>query len=146
MKDYEIIKDLEETVLNRMFPEDVIPTTIVKQDFLKDILAVINHQKTEIKQLEYTLLGVMHFVDKWLDENELKQDEVNRADIMRHKTLQIIEEQQAEIEKLKKFKSYFDDLYGYGLEVINWHLNEELEPFDNFYDSAIQEMENKDNV
>lgn len=140
MKDYEIIKDLEETVLNRMFPEDVIPTTIVKQDFLKDILAVINHQKTEIKQLEYTLLGVMHFVDKWLDENELKQDEVNRADTMRHKTLQIIEEQQAEIEKLKKFKSYFDGLYGYGLEVINWHLNEELEPFDNFYDSAIQEM------
>ena len=109
-------------------------------------LAYINQLETEKRNLEYTLLGVMHFVDKWLDENELKQDEVNRADIMRHKTLQIIEEQQAEIEKLKKFKSYFDDLYGYGLEVINWHLNEELEPFDNFYDSAIQEMENKDNV
>ena len=60
--------------------------------------------------------------------------------------LTLVNNQKVEIEKLKKFKSYFDGLYGYGLEVINWHLNGELEPFDNFYDSAIQEMENKDNV
>jgi hypothetical protein len=110
------------------------------------VLFYIKQLEAEKRNLEDTLLGVMHFVDKWLDEDELEQDEVNRADTMRHKTLQIIEEQQAEIEKLKKFKSYFDSLYGYGLEVINWHLNGELEPFDNFYDSAIQEMENKDNV
>lgn len=41
---------------------------------------------------------------------------------------------------LKAFKSYFDELYGKGLDVANWHLNSELEPFDNFYESALQEV------
>ena len=45
-----------------------------------------------------------------------------------------------EVEKLKKFKYYFDDLYGIGLEVAGWHYNGMLEPFDSFYDSAIEEM------
>lgn len=39
--------------------------------------------------------------------------------------------------KALKFKEYFDKLYGQGLEVANWHLNGDLEPFDSFYDSAI---------
>ena len=43
----------------------------------------------------------MHSVDKWLDGAELEQDEVNRAATMREKTLRIIEEKQAEIERLK---------------------------------------------
>jgi hypothetical protein len=136
----EIIKDLQEVTCNRVFSEDEIATVIVKQDFLKDILDLINCQKAEIDNLEYTLLGVMHFVDKWLDGDELEQDEVNRAEIMRNRTLKIIEEQQAEIDRLKRFKAYFDDLYGDGLEVANWHLNGKLEPFDNFYESAIAEM------
>lgn len=46
-----------------------------------------------------------------------------------------------ENKKLKAFKSYFDELYGEGLEIANWHKNGDLEPFDNFYDSAIEEME-----
>lgn len=50
------------------------------------------------------------------------------------------ENQKAEIERLKAFKSYFDELYGKGLDVENWHLNGALEPFDNFYESALQEM------
>ena len=52
----------------------------------------------------------------------------------------LINRQQAEIERLKAFKSYFDELYGKGLDVANWHLNSELEPFDNFYESALQEV------
>ena len=51
-----------------------------------------------------------------------------------------IAEQQAEIERLKRFKYYFDDLYGMGLEIAEWHQNGMLEPFDNFYDSAVKEM------
>lgn len=47
--------------------------------------------KSEVDNLEYTLLGVMHSVDKWLEGDELKQHEVNRAAIMREKTLQIVE-------------------------------------------------------
>ena len=34
-----------------------------------------------------------------------------------------ISRQNAEIERVQKFKSYFDELYGEGLEVANWHLN-----------------------
>ena len=40
------------------------------------------------------------------------------------------------LEELMKFKQYFRELYGEGLEVVNWHLNGDTEPFDNFYDSA----------
>ena len=47
--------------------------------------------------------------------------------------------------KLKRFKEYFDDLYGQGLEIANWHQNGSLEPFDNFYESAIEYSEEKQN-
>lgn len=51
--------------------------------------------------------------------------------------LSLIARQKAEIEKLKAFKSYFDELYGKGLDIANWHLNGALEPFDTFYESAL---------
>lgn len=59
--------------------------------------------------------------------------------------LDLINCQKAEIEKLQAFKSYFDELYGKGLEVANWHLNGNAEPFDNFYESALEEMKELDN-
>lgn len=43
-----------------------------------------------------------------------------------------------ENKRLQRFKDYFDDLHNTGLEVANWHLNGSLEPFDNFYDSAME--------
>lgn len=42
------------------------------------------------------------------------------------------------------FKKYFDELYETGLEVANWHLNGDLESFDNFYESALEEGAVKD--
>ena len=39
---------------------------------------------------------------------------------------------------LKRFKEYFDELYGKGLYVAGWHMNGNLEPFDSFYESAIE--------
>lgn len=42
-----------------------------------------------------------------------------------------------ELKEARKFKKYFDDLYGEGLEVANWHQNGDLEPFDTFYESAL---------
>ena len=42
-----------------------------------------------------------------------------------------------ECQEAIRFKEYFDELYGQGLEIANWHQNGDLEPFDNFYDSAI---------
>ena len=82
----------------------------------KDILIdeannIINRQKAENKDLFYKLEGVMHSVDKWLDSDELKQDEVNRAATMREKTLQIVEQKQAEIEKLRAIKEVILDNY-----------------------------------
>lgn len=55
----------------------------------------------DVDKLEYTLSGVMHSVDKWLDGEELEQDEVNRAITMREKTLRIVEGLQEEIEGCK---------------------------------------------
>lgn len=52
---------------------------------------LIEQQRDELIEQEYTLTGVMHSVDKWLDGDELEQDEVNRAITMREKTLRIIE-------------------------------------------------------
>lgn len=51
-----------------------------------------------------------------------------------------------EAKKLEKFKEYFMELYGKGLEVANWHMNGELEPLDGFIDSAIECMEEDGNV
>ena len=51
----------------------------------------IKELEEEKRNLEYTLMGVMHSVDKWLDGAELEMDEVNRAITMREKTLQIVE-------------------------------------------------------
>lgn len=56
------------------------------------------------------------------------------------KTLEVLRtptrEMDDEFGKYKKFKEYFDDLYGKGLEVENWHMNGETIPFDDFYESA----------
>jgi len=40
----------------------------------------------------------------------------------------------------KAFYDYFQELYGQGLEVANWHQNGDLESFDNFFESAEMEM------
>ena len=49
----------------------------------------------------------------------------------------------SELEKLQRFYDYWKDFYGQGLEIANWHLNGDLEPFDYFYENAINYMENK---
>ena len=49
----------------------------------------------------------------------------------------------AECRLAVKFKEYFDELYGNGLEVVNWHQNGDTEPFDNFYESALDRGDEK---
>ena len=41
-------------------------------------------------------------------------------------------------EQAEKFKEYFDDLYGKGLEVYGWHMNGEAKSFDDFYEDACE--------
>ena len=90
---------------------------------LSDVLDLINRKDAEIDRLEDVLIGVMHFVDKWLDGAELEQDEVNRASAMREKTLQIVENQQAKIkefdEKIVIQKGLIDRLQAENKRLIN---------------------------
>lgn len=67
---------------------DAIVEVIVAAKKLENRVKELEKEKCN---LEYTLLGVMHSVDKWLDGEELEMDEVNRAITMREKTLQIVE-------------------------------------------------------
>ena len=96
MRDEQIIEALKIT------SEDIICAVVDENNnthFVtnQNVLALIEQQRAEIRRLEYTLLGVMHSVDKWLDGDELEQDEVKRAITMREKTLRIVESLQAEI-------------------------------------------------
>ena len=43
---------------------------------------------------------------------------------------------QKENQQLQEFYDYFANLHGKGLEVANYHLNGDTEPFDNFFDEA----------
>lgn len=71
--------------------------------------------RAEYNELLYKLEGVMHSVDKWLDGEELNQDEVNRAATMREKTLRIVEGYQMQIKATIDFyenreKEIFDEV------------------------------------
>lgn len=79
--------------------------------FLQQVLDLIKRLQTENNDLFYKLAGVMHSVDKWLEGDELKQDEVNRAATMREKTLRTVESLQAENEQFdKKVETEIDKL------------------------------------
>lgn len=58
--------------------------------------------QAEKEELFYTLEGVMHSVDKWLDDGDYSPDRVKRAATMREKTLQIVERLQTELERAKR--------------------------------------------
>lgn len=96
MTDEQIIKRLD--FLHRHILKSKIAEQITESEMLGLVegIALIRRQREEIRRLEYALLGVMHSVDKWLEGDELKQDEVNRAITMREKTLSIVEGLQAE--------------------------------------------------
>lgn len=101
--DAEIIKGLECHRASGIDTCDECPYTgIMCSSFLtQDVLDLINRLKAENEDLFYKLSGIMLSVDKWLEVDELNQDEVQRAATMREKTLQITEQQQKEIERLK---------------------------------------------
>ncbi len=92
-----------------------------------------------VKSQQYILMGVMHSVDKWLDSKELEQDEVNRAVTMREKTLRIVEEKQAEIERLQ-------DRYERIMDALKAVLDERAdhsEAIKEFADNIIHEIVNR---
>ena len=102
MTDNEIIKAWEKYV----YPTDSIGQklypVVVKcpRELAEHTLDLIKRLQAENDNLFFTLSGAMHFVDKWLDGDELNQGEVNRAMTMREKTLEITERQAEQIEAL----------------------------------------------
>ena len=85
--------------------------------------------KKRISDLETELRGIQG-VNKLLEsENEDLEHRCNESDVA-------YEELELKNDKLQAFYDYMRDLYGEGLEVANWHLNGDLEPFDNFFESA----------
>ena len=100
----------------------------------RDLFDLINRLQAENTKLEYILLGVMHCVDKWLEGDELNQDEVNRAITMREKVLQIIEGKQLEVEKLMNecgnqgilWKQHFESIFESAKEVIKIEATKEF--------------------
>ena len=80
----------------------------------EDTLELVKRLKAENDDLFYKLTGVMWSVDKWLEDDELNQHEVNRAITMREKTLQITEELQAEIERLNSFIKEANEYFSEG--------------------------------
>lgn len=109
LSDNEIEKALKGAMsLAKMIKSKVWSIEIYK---LEAALDLINRLKAENDDLFYKLTGVMCSVDKWLEGDELKQDEVNRAAMMREKTLRITEEQQAEIERLNELLERENEKY-----------------------------------
>lgn len=93
-------------------PFNECPTTICQNLLAYHALALIKELIKEKDNLEYTLEGVMHFVDKWLDGEDLKENEVTRAEIMRERTLQIMDELYDENGKLTRENDLYKETVG----------------------------------
>lgn len=131
-----------------LFAEDEYPGDSLLKSVLRDskrilskVTAKIEALQMDNKQLQSDVItanqNYKHI--KELRENALElAHRTNKRFLEAKKELQ---EAKAELESLRAFKSYFDELYGTGLDVANWHENGALEPFDSFYDSAVEEME-----
>lgn len=87
------------------------------------------------------LISKHHKIIDLEKENELLKDKSDQAFRIMLSATSDNERLRQEIERLKRYKAYFDDLYGEGLEVANLHQNGDLEPLDNFLDSAQAEFE-----
>lgn len=60
------------------------------------------------------------------------REKVLNVELESYKEIGTIEE----FRQAMRFKEYFMELYGEGLEVANWHKNGDLEPLVNFIDEA----------
>ena len=74
----------------------------INRKLVYDAADAIEKLQAANNELECTLAGVMHSVDKWLAGDDFEHGEVQRAAIMREKTLQIIENLDAQNTELLK--------------------------------------------
>lgn len=159
----QIIKALECCTLEgchncRECPQGNVLLSLCKKNAMADALALIISQEQRIKELtskiakweeECDLRG-----DMWCklnEENKRLTEENERLKLAcahyskelcdeANRTAEYFDKLEADNERLRAFKQYFDELYGTYLYIDGWHENGALEPFDNFYESALQEM------
>ena len=96
----------------------------------------------QVDNLEYTLAGVMHSVDKWLEGDELNQHEVNRAATMREKTLRIVENARSEVAK-EIFKEIAVAFASHYCSCLPSGANEHYEYYEGDLADAIAELKKK---
>lgn len=60
--------------------------------------------------------------------------------------LKTVEDLSEELERYKRYVIYMSALQGMGLDIIGWHDNGEVEPLDNFLQSALECMEEKGEI
>ena len=87
---------------------------------LSEAEKTIESLQQKVKQLQCTLDGVMYLVDKWLPEEGMKMDEVNRAAKAREVALQAIETLEHEKEQLRAHVARMRDALQYYADVKRW--------------------------
>lgn len=75
-------------------------------------------------------------VNRSIDDYEILKNDYDELQERCYESDMGYEELERKTDKLQAFYDCMRELYGQGLEVANWHLNGDLEPFDNFFDSA----------
>lgn len=100
---YGCVGDIKCRVLNEFFTGNPLPPHKERPDACPLVAErEVDRLTAERDRLDYTLIGVMYSVDKWLDGDELKAHPINRAVEMRAKTLRITEALAAELAALKE--------------------------------------------
>lgn len=102
---------------------NIFPHRVLKLDKVKDYSQKPSEESDDIEQLRLTLEQLSEQLSEL--HSELHVDIMTAIKMINSKMLKAIQ-----------FVEYFDELYGTGLEIANYHLNGELEPFDNFYEAA----------
>ena len=93
----------------------------------------VRKQHNGVKKLyEQGLRGATASVEQVLDlfdtiEALQQENEQLQAQVARVKKV---------LRKVREALDYWRELYGIGLEVLNWHVNGYIETFDSFYDSS----------
>ena len=97
-------------------------------------------QVERVKELESRNKQLQKQVQELKEQNERcrKAFESRYPDLLDE--LKKIKELEKENRKLKAFYEYWEELYGQGLEIANWHLNGNLESFDSFFEDALEKM------
>ena len=104
----------------------------------------VHHKLGAVVEVAKYIPALLEYIDalkaenREIDANAAANDKEYKRELA--EVLAKQEEIKAHIKALEHFKDFWDSFYGQGLEVANWHLNGELEPFDNFYDNASQEV------